>query len=327
MTKDYYKILGVAEFDSPENIKIAYRKLVRQFHPDIAGNNNENILRFKEITEAYEILSNKIKKAEYDKAKRFYDYATKKEAEPKNETINNFTNPQNKTNSFNFNWEDFLHRKNKNKSENKVPKRGKDIYSDIEISIIEAISGTTKVINMLQTQICPKCNGRKFVNGSKCSSCSGKGEHTSYKKFTVKIPANIKNNSKIRLAGEGCKGENGGINGDLYLTVHIQEPKNYKMEGLNILKTIPITPYEAVLGATIKISTLNGDLNVKIAPNTQNGQKIRLTGCGLVQNNKFGDMIITVEIRIPQNLSSEEINLYKKLKELSTSNIRNSETI
>lgn len=325
MTKDYYKILGISEFDSNENIKTAYRKLVRQFHPDIAGNSQENILRFKEITEAYEVLSNQVKKTEYDKAKRFYDYASKSES--KKETINNSTNPQNKNKNFSFNWEDFLSKKNKNATETKSPKRGKDIFSDIEISIFEAIGGTTKIINMLQTNVCQKCKGRKFINGSVCNECNGKGEKSSYKKFTVKIPANIKNGSKIRLAGEGCCGENGGMNGDLYITVHIQEPNNYKTEGLNILKTISITPFEAVLGTTVKINSINGFVNVKIAPMTQNGQKIRLTGCGLVQNNKFGDMIITVEIKIPQNLSVEEINLYRKLKEISINSIRNSEEI
>ena len=326
MTKDYYKILGVAEFESAENIKIAYRKLVRKFHPDIAGNSQENILRFKEITEAYEILSNQIKKNEYDRAKRFYDYAKKQE--PKQENVNNSTNPQSKQKNFGFNWDDFLGKKNRQNSfksqDVKLPKKGKDIYSDIEISIFEAFSGTNKIINMLETNICPNCNGRKFVNGGKCPKCNGKGEFSNYKKFNVKIPANIKNGSKIRLAGEGSKGINGGVNGDLYLTVHIQEPKNYVTEGLNVLKTVVISPSEAVLGTTLKINSLNGILNLKVAPRTQNGQKIRLAGCGLVQNNKIGDMIVTVEIKIPQNLSEEEIDLYRRLEKLSE-NIRNSE--
>ena len=175
---------------------------------------------------------------------------------------------------------------------------------------------------MLQTQICPKCNGRKFVNASKCPYCKGKGETSTYKRFNVKIPAGIKDKSKIRLAGEGEKGINGGANGDLYLTIHIKEPKNYKTDGLNILKTIPVAPYEAALGAEITIPTLKGNVSFKIAPNTQNGQKIRLSGCGIVQNNKVGDMIVTVEIQIPKSLTQEEINLYKKLREISSGRVR-----
>lgn len=327
MSKDYYKILGVAEFESAENIKSAYRKLVRQWHPDVAGSSEQVLLKFKEINEAYEILSNQVKKAEYDRAKKFYDYAQGNyKSNYTNQTKQNSTNPQPKQKNFSFNWEEFLGKKYRESSfknqEPKAPKRGEDIQSDIEISIFDAMSGATKVINMLQTQVCPKCKGKKFVNGTICPDCKGKGEFTNYKKFTVKIPAGVKNGSKIRLAGEGGKGKFGGNNGDLYITIHIQEPKTYKTEGLNILKTIPITPFEAVLGANIQVSTLNGNLKVKIAPNTQNGQKIRLAGCGIVQNNHVGDMIITVEIRIPNNLTNEEISLYKKLAEISTCNIR-----
>ncbi len=326
MSKDYYKILGVAEFDTAENIKSAYRKLARKWHPDIAGESKEAVLRFKEINEAYEILSNKTKKAEYDRARQFYNYANKSSEKNSETTKSNTTNPQAEKKGFHFNWEEFIGKKQREHSYKQdkrfSQKDGKDINTDLDISVFEAMSGTTKVINMLQTQICPKCNGRKFVNGSICPKCNGKGEDTHYKKFTIKIPANIKNGSKIRLSGEGERGENGGKNGDLYIIIHIQEPKTYKTEGLNILKTIPITPYEAVLGSELKINTINGNLIVKIAPNTQNGQKIRLAGCGIVQNEKVGDMIITVEIRIPKNLSQEEIDLYKKLGEISNSNIR-----
>ena len=107
-----------------------------------------------------------------------------------------------------------------------------------------------------------------------------------------------------------------------YITINIKEPKTYKTEGLDILKTIPITPYEAVLGANISVTTINGKISVKLPPHTQNGQKIRLSNCGLVQNNKIGDMIVTVEIQIPKNLSNEELELYKKLEEVSSQNIR-----
>lgn len=312
MTKDYYKILGITEFESQDAIKNAYRKLARRWHPDIAGNSADAVLKFKEINEAYEILSNKIKKEEYDRARRFYSYATSEKKDFKTESQKK---EEKKGFSFNsFNW--------KKGPEKPLPKRGEDIYSDIELSVFEAVSGTTKTVNMLQTRVCPKCGGRKFINGSLCKDCHGKGEFTNYKKFTVKIPAGIKDKSKIRLAGEGGLGANGGLNGDLYIIVHIHEPKTYKAEGLNILKTIPITPYEAVLGADIKVSTIKGNVTVKINPNTQSGQKIRLAGCGIMQNNKVGDMIITVEIKIPQELTTEEINLYKKLAEVSKTNIR-----
>ncbi|MCQ2753863.1 MAG: DnaJ domain-containing protein, partial [bacterium] len=286
MTKDYYKILGVTEFDTAENIKSAYRKLARKYHPDIAGNGSDVLSKFKEINEAYEILSNKIKKEEYDRTLRFYSYAKSNKTvhEQRQEEVKKETARK----GFSFSWEDFIKNKKRENSfreeKNITPKNGEDINSDIDITIFEAMAGTTKTINMLQTQVCPYCKGKKFVNGGICKHCNGKGNTADYKKFSVKIPQGVTNNSKIRLAGEGNKGVNGGRNGDLYLTIHIVEPQNYKTDGLNIIKTIPITPYEAVLGANIKIATLNGNVIVKVAPNTQNGQKIRLTGCGIVQN-------------------------------------------
>lgn len=337
MTKDYYKILHISENSTQEEIKSAYRRLARKWHPDVAGNSEDVIVNFKDINEAYETLSNEIKKADYDKARRFYSYSglgasannggkngEKKDTYQKEKKEENQKTTSKQTyhtkDSFKFSWEDFFFKTQR--QEKDIAKKGKDIYSDIEISIFEALGGTTKVINMLQTNLCPKCHGRKFVNGSECPFCKGKGETSTYKRFNVRIPAGICDKSKIRLAGEGEKGINGGANGDLYLTVHIREPKGYKTEGLNILKTVPVTPFEAVLGANIVIPTLTGNVSLKIAPNTRNGQKIRLSGCGIEQNNKVGDMIVTVEIQIPKNLSDEEINLYKRLAEISTSTVR-----
>jgi len=340
MTKDYYRILEVTEFSTQEEIKKAYRRLARKWHPDVAGNSSDVISMFKEINEAYEILSDKIKKADYDKARKFYNYAKNQRQENKNTASENknvnHTNPNFKeTNSqtkekqqkkgFSFNWEEFLAKKCRTnqykKEDNCSAKRGSDINTDVEISVFEAINGATKVINMLQTHVCPKCGGRKFVNGMVCSHCHGSGETSTHKRFSVKIPAGIKDNSKIRLAGEGEKGINGGKNGDLYLTVHILQPKNYQTEGLNIIKTIQIVPYEAVLGTTVSVATIKGNVSVKIPENTSNGQKIRLNGCGIESSSKIGDMILIVEIQLPKTLSNEEVELYKKLRDISSSKI------
>ena len=335
MTKDYYKILNISETSTPEEIKLAYRKLARKWHPDVAGNSSEVISKFKDINEAYETLSNSVRKADYDRARKFYSYSsvgagTKSNEYKETSSVNKENSAYKKTepkqtyhtkDGFKFSWEDFFFKAQK--QEKSLPKKGKDIFSDVEISVFEALGGATKIINMLQTNLCPKCQGRRFVNGSECPFCKGKGETSTYKRFNVRIPAGIKDKSKIRLAGEGEKGKNGGANGDLYLIIHIREPKGYQTEGLNILKTIPITPFEAVLGANITIPTLTGNVSLKIAPNTKNGQKIRLSGCGIEQNDKVGDMIVTVEIQIPKSLSEEEIDLYKRLAEISTSSVRN----
>ena len=317
MDKDYYKILGVLESDSPDNIK---------WHPDVAGNSADVLSMFKEINEAYEILSDRFKKSEYDKARKFYNYA-KNGAETTKEPTANYNNENSSFKNFSKNINDWFYGKQKSQESNKkqqpLPKRGKDIYAEVEISVFDAINGTEKIINVLQSAPCPKCNGRKFVNEAICQHCNGTGEVSKHKKFTVKIPAGIKNGAKIRLSGEGGEGSNGGSNGDLYITVNVKQ-NDYKTEGLNIIKTVYLEPYEAVLGGNIDIKTINGNYNVKINPNTQNGQKIRLSGCGIVQNDKIGDMIIVLEIRIPKTLSKAEIELYRKLSEISTRNIRDS---
>ena len=340
MNKNYYAILGVTELCTEQELKSAYRKLARKWHPDIAGNTTEVVTKFKEINEAYEILSDKVKREEFDRINRYYNYSSTKKTETKTTTKPDFKNTKEqkhedkKTSEKKFNWEEFLSKykeyakkfNNDDKINDAVrygnKTRGKDINTDIEISISEAINGTTKVINMLNTQICQKCGGRKFVNGALCSHCNGNGETSDYKRFTVKIPAGIKNNSKIRLSGEGEKGLNGGKNGDLYITVHIKSPVDYKTEGNNILKNLVIEPCDAVLGGHVSVKTPSGNITIKISPNTQSGQKIRLSGCGIDVNGKVGDMILTVEIQIPKNITNEEMELYKRLKELSLQNLR-----
>ena len=189
MTKDYYKILHISENSTQEEIKSAYRRLARKWHPDVAGNSEDVIVNFKDINEAYETLSNEIKKADYDKARRFYSYSglgasannggkngEKKDTYQKEKKEENQKTTSKQTyhtkDSFKFSWEDFFFKTQR--QEKDIAKKGKDIYSDIEISIFEALGGTTKVINMLQTNLCPKCHGRKFVNGSECPFCKGR---------------------------------------------------------------------------------------------------------------------------------------------------------
>lgn len=333
MVKDYYKILNITEFSTSDEIKSAYRHLARIWHPDIAGSSPEVLLKFKEINEAYEILSNSTKKADYDTARKFYNYTSDKNTEKKEKSdYKNASKPDfkettktSRNGGFKFNWEEFLsgkHAENGYK-EVKEPKKGDDVVSDIEISILEASIGTVKVINMLQTSVCPKCGGRKFVNGTQCPHCQGKGETSVYKRFNVKIPAGVKNGAKIRLAGEGEKGLFGGRNGDLYLTIHIRQCEDYAIQGLNIFKSVNIAPYEAVLGEEISLMTPKGSVLLKISPNTASGQKIRLKGCGIEQNGQTGDMIVTVQIQIPSKHTAEEIELYKKLKEISSERVRN----
>ncbi len=336
--KNYYEILGVEPSATTEELKTAYRKLARKYHPDIAG--NEGVEKFKEITEAYETLSDETTRKRYDILRGIFNYnksttdkTTQKEAQKayrqaqNQEEIIKEANKNNTQDTQKASTQDFSNILNefldgfksqsKQKKEAHKPVNGDNITTDVVITMLEAISGVSKTVNILSTQECTNCHGRKFANGYKCPVCDGAGTISQHKKITVKVPANVKPNSKIRIPSEGNPGMYGGKNGDLYLNVVIENNSNFKYDGLNVLFTIPITPPEAVLGTTINVPTANGNVLMKVMPKTSSGQKYRLAGQGLSKNGKNGDMIVTVNIEIPQNLTDKEIELYKQLKEFA----------
>lgn len=339
--KNYYEILGVNSDVSAEELKSAYRKLARMYHPDIAG--ESGVEKFKEVMEAYETLSDETKRKRYDILCGIFNYnksttarTTQKEAQKayrqsqkqediikeanKNGSFSKNSQASSKTQDFSNILNDFIDgfkaQQKKQKSTNR-PVNGDNIVTDVIITMPEALSGVSKTVNILSSYECSNCHGRPFANGMKCPVCDGTGVVSQHKKITVKIPANVKPNSKIRIPSEGNSGMYGGKNGDLYLNVVIENNSNFKYEDLNVLFTIPITPPEAVLGTTINVPTTNGNVLMKIMPKTSSGQKYRLAGQGLTKDGKTGDMIVTVNIEIPQNLSDAEIELYQKLKDFN----------
>lgn len=337
--KNYYEILGVESTASADELKSAYRKLARKYHPDVAG--NESAEKFKEITEAYDTLSDETKRKRYDILRGIFSYnksttdkTTQKEAQKAyrqaqnqeeiikeaNKSKETFKKQTSNTQDFSNLFNDFLDglkTQSKQKKETHKPINGDNITTDVVITMGEAMSGISKTVNILSTQECSNCHGRKFANGYNCPVCDGLGTVSQHKKITVKIPANVKPNSKIRIPSEGNPGMYGGKNGDLYLNVVIENNSNFKYDNLNVLFTIPITPPEAVLGTTINVPTANGNVLMKIMPKTSSGQKYRLAGQGLTKDGKTGDMIVTVNIEVPQNLSDKEIELYQQLKDFA----------
>lgn len=335
--RNYYEILGVNSDATSAELKSAYRKLARIYHPDIAG--ESGVEKFKEITEAYETLSDETKRKRYDILRGIFNYNkstadknTQKEAQKayrqtqkqeeiikeanKNKTTQKNTTAQDFSNILNDFIDGFKSQQKPRKEVHK-PVNGDNIVTDVVITMPEAISGVSKTVNILSSSECTNCHGRPFANGMNCPVCDGTGMVSQHKKITVKIPANVKPNSKIRIPSEGNAGMYGGKNGDLYLNVVIENNSNFKYEDLNVLFTIPITPPEAVLGTTINVPTTNGNVLMKIMPKTSSGQKYRLAGQGLTKNGQTGDMIVTVNIEIPQNLSDKEIELYQQLKDFS----------
>ncbi len=331
--KNYYSILGVTPDSTDAEIKSAYRKLARKFHPDLNPYGTE---QFKDITEAYEVLSDAKKRMQYDTLNGFFKSSKKKEekthtspkqaqSEYKRQTsFQNYTDSKMSKKEFSKKINEIFEEFSSAKSNKKKlpPERGEDIYEDISITVKEAVSGTERVINVMHTAECPNCKGRRFINGSLCHVCNGSGEKNEHKKITVKIPKNVKNGTKLRIKNEGSAGKNGGKNGDLYVKIKIEPSARISFDGNNIIYNIPVTPFEAVLGARIEIPSFDCGLSLKIPPQTHSGQKFRLAGQGLKQNGKSGDMIVVVHIEIPCSLSDDEIKLYEKLKKISSQNIR-----
>lgn len=330
--KNYYSILGVTPDSSDAEIKSAYRKLARKYHPDV---NPYGTARFKDITEAYETLSDAKKRIHYDTVNGFFKSSPKQEKQhtssnkadseyKKQASFQNHTEPKMSKEEFSKKINDIFEEfsKPKLKKEKTTPKRGEDLYEDIFVNIKEAVNGAERIINVMHSTACPNCKGRKFINGSLCHLCKGTGEKVEHKKITVKIPKNVKNGTKLRIPQEGSSGLNGGKNGDLYLKIKIEPNNKISFDGNNVIYNVPITPFEAVLGGSISVPSFDANLNLKIPPKTHSGQKFRLAGQGLKQNGKTGDMIVIVHIEIPCSLSDDEIRLYEKLKKISTQNIR-----
>ena len=314
---NYYEILGVTPSSDIAEIKCAYRKLARKFHPDINPNGGS---RFKEISKAYDTLSNIEKRKQYDILNGIFKTEKQVEQDTNKQSVKTEKNHTKNKKDFSFNT--FFNSSPINRAPKTEPINGENIHTDVPISISEAINGTEKTINVMHTELCPRCKGRKFINGNKCNVCNGLGEYSQHKKINVKIPAKVKHGTKLRIKGEGGNGQFGGSNGDLFLEIKIEQNSKIKYENENVLYSVPIAPFEAVLGADISIMTIDGYTKLKIPPNTNSGQKFRLKGQGIKKNGKVGDLIITVTIEIPKTLSDDEIKLYEKLKKISADNIR-----
>ena len=344
--KNYYDILGVTPDSSENDVKGSYRKLARKYHPDI-NKSPESTAKFKDILEAYETLSDSVKRKQYDMVNGFYktpkDYfketSSQKQADIDKDSFEKSETRKNKTqkngcseksaaekinkkifkDKVNTILEEFS--KNSKKSE-QIPKNGSDVNTEISISLSEAINGAERILNVIHKELCPNCKGRRFINDSRCPKCNGVGTFEIKRKLTVKIPSGVKDNTKLRLSSEGNPGFFGGKNGDLYIKIKIKDDSEYKIAGDNLLHTVYISPFEAVLGTELNILAFNDFIKLTIPPMTQSGQKFQISGKGVKTNGKFGDMIITVLIQIPKNLSEDEKILYGKLKKMSVNGVR-----
>lgn len=319
MPKDYYEILGVSKNASTEEIKKAYKRLARKYHPDLNPNDKKAEEKFKEISESYAILSDPEKRKKYDQFGSF-DFSGK---EPFQRTVTYQTGdiPFDFSSIFEgvFNPEEifesvFGHKK---PTQPKSPPKGQDLTEEINVDFKEAVLGASTVIKVRIQKECPSCKGYGNKQGRICSVCRGSGIVLGEETVRVKIPAGVEEGTKLRIKGKGAPNPYGGEPGDLYLIVHIRPHPFFRREGFDIYTEIPITIEEAYCGSEIDIPTIYGKVRVKIPSRTQNNQTFRLKGKG-VENPKTkvkGDHYYKVKVVLPDKESEVAKDLIKRLSE------------
>jgi curved DNA-binding protein len=318
--KDYYEILGIPRTTSAEEIKKTYRKLARKYHPDLNKSAGAEA-RFKEIGEAYEVLSDPAKRGRYDQLGR--NWQSGQDFRPPTGSPFDFGGaPGGGGRGFHGQdmgeFSDFFEmlfgqsrggsRPSRGASQNmwgtgeEFPAQGQDHEAEISITLEEACHGSTKSISLQTAHQDPRSRTQAQT-----------------KTYQVKIPAGISEGARIRLAGQGGTGPGGGAAGDLYLTIHIAPHPIFRIEGNNLEIDSLLTPWEAALGAKVAIPTLQGQAFITIPPGTESGQRLRLRGKGLPQKRGVepGDLVAIIRIVVPKHLTARERELFEELAKVS----------
>jgi DnaJ-class molecular chaperone len=334
--KDYYKILGVARNADDKAIKSAYRKLARKHHPDVAKDKDSGA-RFREVAEAYEVLSDPEKRQRYDTLgpdwQRYaqpgpagqggpggggrVEYADLGDFSDFFRSIfgNQAGRPGGNRPGRDVDIEDWL---GGYTSGGRGASRGHDVQANVSITLEEAYSGTRKSFEFEVEEACPTCHGSGNVGGKPCATCHGSGWQSARREVDVRIPAGVRTGQKVRVSGGGARG------GDLYLAVTVTPHRELERRGDDIQLTVPITAPEAALGVTLEIPTLRGKVSMKIPPATSSGRTFRLPGYGMakLKGGGHGNQMVTVRIVMPADLRPEERELYEKLKALRSDSPR-----
>jgi DnaJ-class molecular chaperone len=342
--KDYYKTLGVGRNATEKEIRSAYLKLARKFHPDKNRGDANAEERFKEINEANEVLSDSEKRKMYDRFgedwQRYRDAGFTGDEPQGRTTTSSSAGPdfgqwftgQTGTTRTDFGdsggdgFSDFFRTlfgsRGFGSQTRTVRQRGDDLETTIDITFDEAFRGTTRRVDVQVQEPCPTCGGTGFVREAPCPTCDASGYVSRRRSLEVKIPAGVANGSRVRVAGQGGPGIGGGPNGDVYLRVRIQDDAKYVREGNNLRVDVPVPVYTAVLGGEVVVDTPSGKVALTIPAETQAGKVFRLRGKGMPGgkgSSGGGDLLARVSIVIPTHLSEREKELFSELRSLRKS--------
>jgi curved DNA-binding protein len=290
---DYYKILEIDKTASQEEIKKAYRKMARKYHPDLNQNDKDAKSKFQQINEANEVLSDPEKRKKYDQYGKNWEHAEEFEKAQQNRQYSQgSTGTGFSETHFQGDFSDFFESMfggSARPKSSQVKFRGEDYNAEIHLQLIDAFETHKQTLS---------------VNG---------------KNIRITIPAGIENGQIIKIAGHGGPGINGGPNGDLYITFLISNHPGFKRLGNDLYATVSLDLYTAVLGGEITVDTMNGKVKLNVKPETQNGSKIKLKGKGFpVYKNEgmFGDLYLTFSVLIPKNLTAEQKELFIRLSKM-----------
>jgi molecular chaperone DnaJ len=322
--KDYYQILGINRNASEKEIKQAFRRLARKHHPDLNPGDKSAEARFKEINAAYEVLSNPEKRKKYDQFGDQWEYAEQFAKAGGQERVRwdfgkgGTTFEYGDLSDFGDIFSGLFGDAGIGSRMRRGPQRGQDIESPIEVSLEEAYHGSKRIIQFQTTEPCTACGGTGRVGNRVCTICNGTGGKVTPKRLEVKIPAGVKDGSRIRIAGEGGPGRAGDSKGDLYLVVKVLSHQLFERKGDDLYTEVSVPLGTAMLGGEVGLPTLNGNLSLKIPPETQNGKVFRLAGKGMPQlgNANYGNIFAKVKVVLPTNLTEEERKLFERLRSL-----------
>jgi len=319
--KDYYKILGVERNASGDDIRKAFRKLARQFHPDVAKDKKRAEEKFKEINEAYEVLGDVDKRKKYDElgadwknggfrpppggngGPGGYESYSWRSGEPGAEGFE-FGGT-----GFSDFFEQFFGGRGGFRHAETGTERGQDVEGVIMVTLEEAMRGSVRSVSVRHNTQCPDCKGSGVKGRQACPTCGGAGQVSTTHSYQVRIPAGVHDGQRLRLAGRGEPGAGGGPAGDLYLRVRLASHPDFRVEGSDLYHDLDLAPWEAALGTSVPVPTLDGSVNIKIPSGAQNGQRLRVRGRGL----PGGDLYAVVRVQMPKELSEPEKRLWEQL--------------
>lgn len=316
--QDYYETLGVARSATPDEIKQAFRKLARRYHPDVAKDKTTGEARFKEINEAYEVLGDPAKRSRYDELGEHWQEGMAGQPAPERQGRHR---PPSGTTDFEFGgtgFSDFFESffggghgsgqrppgrpRSTNEQDFGQPER--DIEADLLVSLGEALHGANRRVTLKR----PDQHGSSLRTDT----------------YDVRIPPGVHEGQRIRLAGQGEPGLHGAVAGDLYLRVRLERHPDFNVQGSDLYCDLDLAPWEAVLGIQAKIPTLDGTTTLRVPPGTATGSQLRLRGLGLPQaNHQRGDLYATARIKIPPSSTPQEHALWEQLARISPYKPRN----